>query len=214
MSEITLDDLPTPGPRQPPFTARPPIQYITTWVEKFALMASLLATRFPEKASELFAYQAPIVRAERNFEGRRWVTYDRRNWTGRPPTSACTMRHSLATRKRSHGARTASRRTTPLSHAHATPAGRGLACTMTQRVALSSHQVRERSPQSAAGGTTRANAAKEQIPVAMHIGVRHAEAHTPTRSAAGELFTAPADASIPWPPILRGRQPLLTELNS
>ena len=87
MSDITLDDLPTPGPGQPPLPARPPIQDITTWVEKFSLMAAILATRFPEKAPELFAYQASIVRAERNFEGRRWVTYDR-----------CYRREALATK--------------------------------------------------------------------------------------------------------------------
>ena len=40
-------------------------------------MAALLVSRFPEKAPELFAYQASIIRAERNFEGRRWVTYNR-----------------------------------------------------------------------------------------------------------------------------------------
>ena len=32
---------------------------------------------WPGKAPELFAYQASIVRAERNFEGQRWVTYDK-----------------------------------------------------------------------------------------------------------------------------------------
>ena len=87
MSDITLDDIPTPGPGQLPLPARPPIQDITTWVEKFSLMAAILATRFPEKAPELFAYQASIVRAERNFEGRRWVTYDR-----------CYRREALATK--------------------------------------------------------------------------------------------------------------------
>ena len=40
-------------------------------------MAAVLATRFPEKAPELWAYQATIIRAERNYEGKRWVTYDR-----------------------------------------------------------------------------------------------------------------------------------------
>ena len=40
-------------------------------------MAAVLATRFPEKAPELFAYQATIVRAERNYEGKRLVSYDR-----------------------------------------------------------------------------------------------------------------------------------------
>ena len=40
-------------------------------------MAALIASRFPEKAPELFAYQASIARAERNFDDRRWVSYDR-----------------------------------------------------------------------------------------------------------------------------------------
>ena len=39
-------------------------------------MAALLATRFPHKAPELFAYMATIVRAERNYEPGRWVAYD------------------------------------------------------------------------------------------------------------------------------------------
>ena len=37
----------------------------------------MAAGRFPEKAPEFFAYQATVVRAERNYEGKRWVTYDR-----------------------------------------------------------------------------------------------------------------------------------------
>ena len=41
-------------------------------------MAAILCTRFPHKASELLAYQAAIVRAERNYEGTQWVSYDRR----------------------------------------------------------------------------------------------------------------------------------------
>lgn len=40
-------------------------------------MAATLVTRFPEKAPELFAYQATIVRAERNYDPGRWVSYDR-----------------------------------------------------------------------------------------------------------------------------------------
>ncbi len=44
-----------------------------TWPKKFSLMASILATRFPENAQEFFAYQASIVRAERNYEGKQWV---------------------------------------------------------------------------------------------------------------------------------------------
>ena len=77
MSEITGDDLPTPIPGQPPLPARPPVQNISVWVEKFSIMAALIASRFPQKVPELFAYQASIVRAERNFADRRWVAYDR-----------------------------------------------------------------------------------------------------------------------------------------
>lgn len=40
-------------------------------------MAATLTARFPEKAPELFAYQAQIVWAERNYEPGRWVVYDR-----------------------------------------------------------------------------------------------------------------------------------------
>lgn len=40
-------------------------------------MAAILATRFPDKAPEFWAYQATIVRAERNYHGKQWVIYDR-----------------------------------------------------------------------------------------------------------------------------------------
>ena len=77
MAEVTIeDDIPhTPG--RPPVPARLPITDISQWIERFSLMAAVLCTRFPEKAPELFAYQAMIVRAERNYEGKRWVAYDR-----------------------------------------------------------------------------------------------------------------------------------------
>jgi len=35
------------------------------WLERFSIMAVILVTRFPEKAAELFTYQACIVRAEK-----------------------------------------------------------------------------------------------------------------------------------------------------
>ena len=76
MADISLDDPPTPAPGQPPLPTRPPIQNLSIWVEKFSIMAALLASRYPHKAPELFAYQAAIVRAERNFEDQRWVIYD------------------------------------------------------------------------------------------------------------------------------------------
>ena len=76
MAEITKDDGPEPthGRPQP---ARPPIQDISQWVERFALMAGVLTSRFPDKAPELFAYMATITRAERNFQPGAWVAYDR-----------------------------------------------------------------------------------------------------------------------------------------
>ena len=77
MAEIALDDdtLQTPG--RPPAPARLPITDISQWVERYSLMTAVLTTRFPAKAPELLAYQATIVRAERNYEGKRWVSYDR-----------------------------------------------------------------------------------------------------------------------------------------
>ena len=67
------DDLPqTPG--RP---ARLPITDISQWVECFSIMAAILCTCFPEKAPKLWANQATIVCAERNYEGSRWVSYDR-----------------------------------------------------------------------------------------------------------------------------------------
>ena len=76
MAEISSDEPPpaVPGRQNPP---RAPITDIKQWLEKYSLMAAVLVSRFPEKAPELFAYQATIIRAERNFEGQQWVEYDR-----------------------------------------------------------------------------------------------------------------------------------------
>ena len=72
MSEVLLDDdLPqSPGLPAPP---RAPVLDISQWVERYSAMAAVLASRFPEKAPELLAYQATIVQAERNYEDKRWV---------------------------------------------------------------------------------------------------------------------------------------------
>ena len=48
--------------------AKAPITNISTWMERYSIMATAIATRFPEKAPELFAYQATIIRSERNYE--------------------------------------------------------------------------------------------------------------------------------------------------
>ena len=77
MAEVTLDHTPDQVPGRPPHPGRPPIMDISQWVERYSLMAAVMATRFPHKAPDLFAYQASIIRAERNYEAGRWVTYDR-----------------------------------------------------------------------------------------------------------------------------------------
>ena len=76
MSEVTVDD-DTPQAAGRPHPARLPVTSISQWLERFAMMAAIKVTRFPLKAPELFAYQALIVRAQRNYEGEHWVTYDR-----------------------------------------------------------------------------------------------------------------------------------------
>ena len=75
MSEISITDdelAQTPGRRPAP--ARPDI---SQWIERFSLMAVVLCTRFPDKAPELWAYQATIVRAEHNYDRKHWVAYNR-----------------------------------------------------------------------------------------------------------------------------------------
>ena len=64
MSEMTVDEDIPQAPGRPPAPARLPITDISQWLERYSLMATVLATRFPEKAPELFAYQATIVQAE------------------------------------------------------------------------------------------------------------------------------------------------------
>ena len=76
MSEVTVDDVSPQVPGCPPPPARLPITDISQWIERYSLMAAVLCSKFPDKAGELFAYQASIVRAERNYEGKRWVAYD------------------------------------------------------------------------------------------------------------------------------------------
>ncbi len=57
-------------------SARPPVTSMSLWLERFSVMAAILAIRFPEKAPEFLAYQASIVGAEQNYEGCQWVLYD------------------------------------------------------------------------------------------------------------------------------------------
>ena len=76
MLEVTVDDIAALVPGRPTPPARLHITDISQWIERYFLMAAVLCSKFPDKA-ELFAYQAIIVRAERNYEGKRWVAYDR-----------------------------------------------------------------------------------------------------------------------------------------
>ena len=75
MNEISSDNPHLLSPATHPCPPWKPIQDISRWVEKFSVMAAVLTTRYPEKAPELLAYQASIVRAERNFDDNRWVSY-------------------------------------------------------------------------------------------------------------------------------------------
>ena len=77
MSEVTMDSGVEQVLGRPPPPSRPPVTDISQWVERYATMAALMATRFPHKAPELFAYLATVVRAERTYEAGRWVAYDR-----------------------------------------------------------------------------------------------------------------------------------------
>ena len=77
LSEVSADGPAEHIPGHPPPPGKPLVTDISQWLERFSMMAAILATRYPEKAPELFAYQAAIVRAERNYETGRWVTYDR-----------------------------------------------------------------------------------------------------------------------------------------
>ena len=69
MSEVTLQEQ---APGRPPPPGCPPIMDISQWVERYSL--TVISTSFPHK---LFAYQATIIRAERNYEAGRWVAYNR-----------------------------------------------------------------------------------------------------------------------------------------
>ncbi len=76
MAEITKDDSHDPSPGRP-HTSPPPILDISQWVERYVLMAGTLASRFPDKAPEFFAYLATIVWAERNYKPGSWVAYNK-----------------------------------------------------------------------------------------------------------------------------------------
>lgn len=71
---LVLDSLQF-APRR--LSRKAPVNDIGLWVECFLRMATVLVSQYPDKAPEMFCYQASIVRAARNFEGNSWVAYDR-----------------------------------------------------------------------------------------------------------------------------------------
>ena len=114
MAEITKDDSHDPSPGRP-HTSPPPILDISQWVERYVLMAGTLASRFPDKAPEFFAYLATIVRAERNYKPGSLTTSNtvvkpslEDTLTGPKPTPRSTARRSQAERKPSLAADSAS----------------------------------------------------------------------------------------------------------
>lgn len=69
-----MDELSTPNRGMP---RRAPVSDILVWTECFALMAAVLAEKFPAKSPQLFAYMRRVVHAAKNFRGTAWVAYDR-----------------------------------------------------------------------------------------------------------------------------------------
>ena len=82
MSELLLDAWPDEASSADPGhphrrTRRPPVTDILSWLEAFGRLASVLCSKYPEKAAEFWAYQSSILRAVKNFEGPARVAYDR-----------------------------------------------------------------------------------------------------------------------------------------
>ena len=65
----------TSAPRR--LSRRSPITDILAWAECFALMAAVLAEKFPAKSPQLWAYLRRIVNAAQNYQGSAWVACDR-----------------------------------------------------------------------------------------------------------------------------------------
>ena len=53
-----------------------PITNLLLWLECYATLVSVLATKFPSYTPEFMAYQQTIIKAAGNFEGSAWATYD------------------------------------------------------------------------------------------------------------------------------------------
>lgn len=68
MVDVAAKETASTLPGRPPVPARAPITNLSQWLKRYSLMAAALAARFLEKAPELFAYQATIIHAERNYD--------------------------------------------------------------------------------------------------------------------------------------------------
>ena len=69
-ADIWPDESVTPETTHPPHRlGKPPVTNIRSWLEGYGRMAAILATRFPEKAAELWAYQTTILHAAHAYEG-------------------------------------------------------------------------------------------------------------------------------------------------
>ena len=75
--DIWPDDSTTDAATPARRTSKPPVVSIKSWLECYARMATVLVSRFPEKAPELWAYQSTVLVAAHNYEGANWVAYDR-----------------------------------------------------------------------------------------------------------------------------------------
>ena len=53
-----------------------PVTNILLWLDCFSTLATILVSKYVDKAAELWAYQRTIIIAQRDFEGEAWVTYD------------------------------------------------------------------------------------------------------------------------------------------
>ena len=67
--DIWPDDSTTNAATPARRTSKPPVVSIKSWLECYARMATVLVSRFPEKAPELWAYQSTVLVAAHNYEG-------------------------------------------------------------------------------------------------------------------------------------------------
>ena len=70
----TLESASAPAPARP---ARREVPDLLSWVQCFGVFASVIASKFPERTTQLLAYQTIIIREARRCGGGGWQGYDR-----------------------------------------------------------------------------------------------------------------------------------------